>query len=222
MRDLDRKEGWALQNGCLWTVVLEKTPEGPLDCTDIKPVNPKGNQPWIVIGRNDSEAEAPILWPPDSKSWPIWKDPDAGKDWGQKMKGPTEHKMVGWHHQLHGHEYEQTPGDSGGQGSLACCSPWGLQSRTWLSDWTTTTILFLESVIFLFYIQPRCATYIRLLRRMRLCTSLLTNYCNGRKIIWTWENSLKYTFLDLTSVLIQYSMKIPILLDFRISLFRKC
>ena len=123
MRDLDRKEGWALQNGCLWTVVLEKTPEGPLDCTDIKPVNPKGNQPWIFIGRTDTAA--PKLWPPDVKSWLIRKDADAGKDSRQEEKRATEDEMVGWHHCLNGHEFKQTLGAGERQGSLACYSPWG-------------------------------------------------------------------------------------------------
>ena len=94
-------------------------------CKEIKPVNPKGNQPWIFTGRTDAEAEAPILWPPDVKNWLIGKDPDAGKDQGQKEKGAAEDEMVGWHHQLNGHEFEQIPGDSGGQRSLACCSSWG-------------------------------------------------------------------------------------------------
>ena len=97
-------------NWCFWTVVLEKTLESPLDCKEIKPVNPKGNQSWIFIGRTDAEAEAPILWQPDVKNWLIWKDPDAGKDWGQERKGMTEHVMVGWHHRLNGREFEQAPG----------------------------------------------------------------------------------------------------------------
>ena len=103
---------------------LEKTLENPLDCKQIQPVHPKGDQSWIFIGRTDVEVETPILWPPDAKSWLIWKDPDAGKDWGQE-KGMTEDEMVGWHHWLNGHESEQTPGDGEGEGSLACCRPWG-------------------------------------------------------------------------------------------------
>ena len=103
-------------------MVLEKTLEGPLDSKEIKPVNPKENQSWIFTGRTDAEAEAPILWPPDVKSWLTGKDPDAGKDWRQE-KGMTEDEMVGWHHWLNGHEFEQTLEDSEGQGSLACCSP---------------------------------------------------------------------------------------------------
>ena len=104
---------------------MEKTLESPLDCKEIKPVNLKGNQPWILIGRTDAEAEAAVLWPPDVKSRLIRKDPDAGKDWRQEKKGTTENEMVGWHHQLDGHVFEQALGVSDGQESLACCSPWG-------------------------------------------------------------------------------------------------
>ena len=101
MWELEYKESWA-QNWCFWTVVLEKTLESPLDCKEIQPVHPKGDQPWVFIGRTDVEAEAPILWPPDAKSWLIGKDSDAGKDWGQEEKGMTEDNMVGWHQQLNG------------------------------------------------------------------------------------------------------------------------
>ena len=121
MLELGHKEFWVLKNRCFWTVVLEKTLESPLDCKEIKPVNPKGNQSWIFIGRTDAEAEASILWPPDAKIQLIRKDPDAGNDCGKEEKGATEDEMVGWHHQLNGHDIEQTLG--GGQGSLACCSP---------------------------------------------------------------------------------------------------
>ena len=123
MWKLDDIEDWALKNWCFWTVMLEKTLESPLDCKEIKPVNPKGNQPWRFIGRTGAEAEAPILWSPDAKSQLIGKDPDAGKDWGQE-KGTREDEMVGLYHWLHGHEFEQTPGDGEGQGSLVCYSPW--------------------------------------------------------------------------------------------------
>ena len=101
--ELDHKKGWVPKNWCFQTVVLEKTLESLLDSKEIKPANPKGNQPWIFITRND--AEALILWPPDVKSWLIWKDLNAGKDWGQEEKGMTEDEMVGWHHQLNGHEF---------------------------------------------------------------------------------------------------------------------
>ena len=107
MWELDHKEGWMLKNWCFQTVVLDKTLESPLDSKEIKPVNAKGNQSWIFIGRTDFEAEAPILWPPDGKNWLIGKDPDAGKDSGQEEKGATENEMVGLHHRLNGYEFEQ-------------------------------------------------------------------------------------------------------------------
>ena len=108
--------------------------EDSWDSKEIKPIKPKGNQPWIFIGRTDGEAEAPIIWPPDGKSQLIGKDPDAGRDWRQEEKGMTEDEMVGWDHQLNGHEFEQAPGDGEGQGSLACCSPWGPRVE---HDWAT-------------------------------------------------------------------------------------
>ena len=129
MWKLDHKEGWLPKIWCFQIVVLEKTLESPFD-SKIKPVNPKGNQSWIFIEKTDVEAETPILWPADAKSWLIGKDPDAGKDWGQEEKGETEEEKgeteeekAGWHHQLNGRGFEQTPGDSGGQRSLSCCSP---------------------------------------------------------------------------------------------------
>ena len=106
MWELDYKETWMTKNWCFWTVVLEKTLESPLDCKEIQPVHPKGNHSWIFIGRTDIEAEMPTLWPPDAKDCLIWKDPDAGKDWSREEKGTTEDEMVGWHHQLNGHEFE--------------------------------------------------------------------------------------------------------------------
>ena len=121
----DHKEGWVLKNWCFRIVVLEKTLESPLDSNEIKPANPTGNQRWIFIGRTDAEAEAPIFWPSDAKSWLIKKDHEDGKYQGQEKKGWTEDQMFGWHHQLNGHKFEQTRGDSEGLGSLACCSPWG-------------------------------------------------------------------------------------------------
>ena len=124
MWELDYKESWVPKNWCFWTVVLEKTFESPLDFKEIQPVNPKGNQSWLFIGRTDVEAETPILWPPDIKNRLIGKDPDAGKDWRQEEKGTTEDETVGWHHRLDGREFEQAPGVGDGQESLACCSPW--------------------------------------------------------------------------------------------------
>ena len=104
--ELDYKESWALKSWCFWTVLLEKSVESLLDCKEIQPVSPKGNQSWIFIRRTDAKAETPILWPPDAKNWLTWKDPDAGKDWRQEEKGMTEDEMVGWHHRLNGHESE--------------------------------------------------------------------------------------------------------------------
>ena len=135
-------ESWTIKKAerqrtdAFWTVVLEKTLESPLDCKEIKPVNPKGNQSWIFIGRTDAEAEAPILWPPDVKNWFIGKDPDAGQDWRQEEKGTKEDEMVGWHHWLDGHEFEQAPGVGDGQGSPGALQSMGSQSPTQLSVWT--------------------------------------------------------------------------------------
>ena len=125
MWELDYKESWAQENWCFLTVVLEKTLKSPLDCKEIHPVHPKGDQSWIFIGRTDAEAETPILWPPDAKSWLPRKDLDAWKDWRQEEKRMTEDEMVGWHHWLSGHEFEQALGGGKGQRSLECCSPWG-------------------------------------------------------------------------------------------------
>ena len=138
MWEVNHKESWALNNWCSWTVVLEKTLESPLDCKEIQLVHPKENQSWMFIGRTDAEAEVPILWPPDGKNWLIGKDPDAGKDWRQEEKGTTENVMVGWHHRLDGHEFEQALGVGDGQGSLVRCSPWGRKesdTTEWSDCW---------------------------------------------------------------------------------------
>ena len=131
---------------CFWTVVLEKTLESPLDCKEIQPVHPKGTQSWVFIGRTDVEAETPILWPPDAKSWLIGEDPDAGKDWGLEEKGTTEDEMVGWHYQLNGHDFGWIPRVGDGQGGLACCSSWGCKEleRTKRLNWTDWDVKLLE------------------------------------------------------------------------------
>ena len=139
MWELGLKEGWVMKNGCFWTVMLEKTPESPLDCKEIKQVNPKGNQFWIFIGRTDVEAETPILWPPDAKNQLIRKDLDSGKDWRQhQKKETTEDEIVGWHHCLNGHDFEQAVGDGEGQGSLSCCSPWGHKESN-MTEWLNSS-----------------------------------------------------------------------------------
>ena len=156
MWELDHKESWVSKNWCFWTVVLEKTLESPLDCKEMQPVHPKGNQSWILIGRTDVEAEAPILWPPDAKSRLIGKEPKAGKDQRQKEKGMTENEMVGWHHWLDGHEYEESLGVGDGRGSLACCSPWRHRVR---HDWVTElnwTDDFLQQCFTIFSVQVFC------------------------------------------------------------------
>ena len=136
-------ESWAPKNWCFWTVVLEKTLESPLDCKEIQPVNPKGNQYWIFIGGTDAEAETPIIWPPDVKNWLIRKDPDAGKVWKQEQRGTIEDEMIGWHHWLDGHELEQAPGVGDGQGSLECCIPQGSQRgrHNWASELNQTDFI---------------------------------------------------------------------------------
>ena len=138
MWKLDYTESWAPKNWCFWTVLLEKTLESLLDSKEIQPVHSKGNQSWIFIGRTDVEAETPIFWLPDAKNWLIWKDPDAGKEWSWEEKGSTEDEMVGWHHQLDGHESEQALGVGDGQGSLVCCNPWGCKESdmTEQLNWT--------------------------------------------------------------------------------------
>ena len=125
MWELYYKESWVPKNWCFWTVVLEKTLESPLDSKKIQPVHPKGDQSWVFTERTDFEAETPILWPHHMKSWLIWKDPDAGKDWGQEEKATTEDEMVGWHHRLSGNGFGWTPGVGDGQGGLSCCGSWG-------------------------------------------------------------------------------------------------
>ena len=141
MWELDHKESWVPKNWCFWTVVMEKTLESPSDCKEIQPVQPKGNQSRIFIGRTDAEAKTPLLWLPDTKNWLIWKDPDAWKDWRQEEKGTTEDEMVEWHHWLDGHEFEQAPRVGNGQWSLAATVHGVAKSQTQLSNWTEYTTL---------------------------------------------------------------------------------
>ena len=155
MWELDHKEDWVLMNWCFWSVVLEKTLESPLDCTEIKSVSPKGNQPWIFIGRTDAEAEAPVLWPRDAKSRLMKKHPNAGKDLRQEEKGMMEDKMVRWHHQLNKHEFKQALGDSEGQGSLVCCNLWDCKDQSdtteWLNNNAYFALFFLLSCLYIYY-----------------------------------------------------------------------
>ena len=145
MWELGYKENWAPKNWWFWTVVLEKTLETPLDCKVIQPVHPKGDQSWVFIGRTDVEAEIPILWPPDAKSWLTWKGPDAGKDWGQEEKRTTEDEMVWWHHPLDGHGFAWTPGVGDGRGGLSCCDSWGYK----VSDTTELNSVWTELILYI-------------------------------------------------------------------------
>ena len=159
MWKLNYKEGWAPKNWCFWTVVLENTLKSSLECKEIQPVYPKGNQSWIFIGRTDAEAETPILWPRDAKNWLIWKDPDAGNDWRQEEKGMTEDEMVGWHHWLDGYEFEQALGVAERQGSLVCCSPVGCRvGPNWATklNWVTVDIQIEIKYLVSSRTQQRC------------------------------------------------------------------
>ena len=137
--ELDYKESWVPKNWCFWTVVLEKTLESPLDCKEIQPVHPRGSRSWVFIGRTDVKAETPVFWPPDAKIWLIWKDPDAGKDWGQEEKGTTEDEKVVWHHRLNGYGFGWTPGVGDDREAWHAEVHGVAMSRTPLSNWTEPT-----------------------------------------------------------------------------------
>ena len=167
-------------------MVLEKTLKSPLNCKENQPVHPKGDESWVFIGRTDVEAGTPILWPPDAKSWLIWKDPDAGKDWGQEEKGTTEDEMVGWHHRLNGHGFGWTLGVGDGQGGLACCGSWGHNESdmTERLNWTEA-ILGYWSQILLNYIFFK----IHLPSTLHWKTILLTYFPFFSKKIQLWKSS---------------------------------
>ena len=149
MWELVYKESWVPKNWCFWTVVLEKTLESPLDCKEIQPVHPKGDQSWEFIGRTDAEAETPIPWSPDAKSWLIWKDPDAGKDWGQEEKGTTEDEMVGWHHWLNGQEMGKLQELVMDREVWCAAVHWVAKSQTRLSDWTELNVNLFHPCLFM-------------------------------------------------------------------------
>jgi len=183
MWELDHKESWGPKNWCFWTMVLEKTLESPFDCKEIRPVNPKGNQSWIFFGRTDVEAETPILWPRDMKNRLIRKHPDGGRDWRQKEQGTTKDEMVGWHHRLDGHEFEQALGVDDGQGSLVCCSLCCHKESDmteWLNWTDVNSILLPYSLTFLMYWRPsprlRIKAYVEILKGNEKLLSLSVKY----------------------------------------------
>ena len=158
MWKLDCKESWVLKKWCFWTAVLQKTLEGPLDCKEIQPVNPKGNRSWIFIGKTDAEAETPILCPPDEKNWLTGEDPDAGKDWRQEETGMTEDEMFGWHHRLDGQEFELMIDREAWRAAVHGFA----KSWTRMSDWTeliatTIFLVFFLFVLFLFFVAAQHA-----------------------------------------------------------------
>ena len=190
MWELDYKEGWAWKNWCFWTVVLEKTLKSLLDCKEIQPVHPKGDQSWVFIGGTDIEAEIPILWPPD-KNWLIWKDPDAGKDWGQEEKGTTEDKMVEWHHPTTGHGFGWTPGVGDGQGGLACCRSWGCKEldMTERLNWTEEVKIIFYSEYFKPERQNSQITLRDYSEEARGCgIRIYGNFCSKDQVVGTLKN----------------------------------
>ena len=221
MWKLDCKKTWAPKNWCFWTVVLEKTLESPLDCKEIQPVHSEGDQPWHFFGRNDAKAETPIGCPPNAKHWLIWKDPDAGKDWGREEKGMTEDEMVGWHHRLDGHGFGWTPGVGDWQGGLACCSSWGHKESdmTKQMNWLlVTSVSFLPLLYVTMWTSlgvPGCGEHIGvwLLSRLLSCllfplfsswspispSSLFSSPCNSANLsgcpsLWRIFSPLTYMF----------------------------
>ena len=169
MWELDCEESWVPKNWYFSTVVLDKTLESPLDCKEIQPVHPKGDQPWVFIGRNDAKAQTPVLWPPHAKSWLIGKDSDAGRDWGQEEKGTTEDEMAGWHHRFDVCEFEWTLGVGDGQGGLSCCDSWGckeLDTTEWL-NWTEEKI-------------SSCPQFTFKKKKKNVCVSV----CREKETVW--------------------------------------
>ena len=180
MWELDCEESWALKNWWFWTVVLEKTLESPLDCKDIQPVHPKGDQSWVFTGRTDAEAETPVLWPPHENSWLTGKDPDAGRNCGQEEKGMTEDEMAGWLHRLDGHKSEWTLGVGDGQGGLVCCDSWGRKESDKLSDWTELNWIMSDVEHFFMFLLATCMSLEKCLFRSFL------SFWMGCLFFWYW------------------------------------
>ena len=185
MWELDHKESWVSKNWYFWTVVLEKTLESPLECKEIQPVHPKGNQSWIFIGRTDAEAETPILWSPDVKNWLLGKDPDARKDWRWEEKGTPEDEMVGRHHWLSGREFEQALGVGDGQGNLTCCSPWGLK-ESYMTEQLKWTELNKMMGLLSLHFSKVCSLFQSSLQGFKACSFLHVVYHNTRRGLSIW------------------------------------
>ena len=182
MSELDCEESWAPKNWCFWTVVLEKTLECPLDCKEIHPVHPIGDQSWVFIGRTDAKAETLILWPPHAKSWLIGKDPDAGRHWGQEEKGMTEDEMAGWHHRLDGSEFEWTPGVGDGQGGLACCDSWGHKESDTTERLNWTELNWIEWLVL------SLSNGKEIQKRGDICICIAVSLCCAAETNTLWSN----------------------------------
>ena len=176
-------KSWASKNWCFWNVVLEKTFESPLDCKEIQPVHPKGDQSWVFTGRTDADAETPTLWPPDVKSWLIGKDHAAGRDWGQEEKGMTEDEMPGWQHRLNGHGFGWTPGVGDGQGDLTCCSSWG-RGESDTTEWLNWT----ELNWYVYYCFCFAILWMACYWNHKLCSFF-------RLSCFTWNMNLKFLYI---------------------------
>ena len=181
---VDHKKGWRPKL-ILLNCGVGETLESPLDCKEIQPVRSKGNQPWIFIGRTDAEAETPILWPSDAKSWLIGKYPDDGKDWRQEKKGMTEEEMVGWHHCLDGHGFEQTPGVGDGQGSLECCSPRGCKDSDMTEQLNNNSSFIVTSVQFS-SVSQSCLTLCDPMDARLPCPPLSPGVCSNSCPLSQW------------------------------------
>ena len=194
MWELDCEESWAPKNWRFWTVVLEKTLESPLDCKEIQPVHSKGDQSWVFIGRTNAEAETPVLWPPDVKSWLTGKDPDARRGWGQEEKGTIEDEMAGGHHRLDAHEFGWTPGVGDGQGGLAFCSSWGHKESDTTERLNWTTCWFHQSSPPDFW-TPYSVIFICLSMLLQILYCLF--YC---KFIQSWSSLVAQTVKNLLAM----------------------
>ena len=200
MWELDCEESWVLKNWCFSIVVLEKTLESPLNCREIQPVHPKGDQSWVFIGRTDAGAETPILWPHHAKSWLIGKDSDAGRHWGQEEKGIAEDEMAGWHHWLNAHGFGWTPEGGVRQGGLACCDSWGHKESdmTERLNWTeliVSYVFILNCRNFLYILYTQTLLYISYCCSV---TMLCLTLCDP--VDWSTLTSVLHCLLEFAQI----------------------